>query len=308
MTQAMGDAMLKKWLCAGFVLACVGATPARADPVSASGLVSFDFNFTGFSGAFAWSEGNDISASDPSTYLNVGTVNGVQPVYDGTHVNRTADGSQWIIGGTAPLSGTTARLVANSFPGLPNVVTFTPASDQVVSTNVPFVIGTLSFTNGAWFGGVDNLPFILSFTVTTQSSTTALNQVWNDSFVVDTNVGSGSCSDPAVQATNADFVHVSSAPLMGSLRVFEPFCAPTPDLTQEGSADIKAVFDGLEPLQFVNVQGEGFLSSSVTPGPLPSGVPEPATWALLTAGFLALALVSCRKLVGCPPRIEDGRR
>jgi hypothetical protein len=290
----MGEAMIKKWLCAGFVLACVGSTPAKADPVVASGLVSFDFNFTGFSGAFAWSPGDDISAADPSTYLNVGTVNGVQPVYDGTHVDRTADGSQWIIGGTAPLSGTTATLVANSFPGLPNVVTFTPASNQVVTTNIPFVIGTLSFTNGAWFGGVDNLPFSLAFTVTTHSSMLDLNQVWNDSFVVDTNVGSGSCSDPAVQATNADFVYVSSTPLMGSLRVYEPFCAPTPDLTQEGSAQILAVFDGLEPLQFVNVQGEGFLSSSVTPGPLPSDVPEPPTWALLATGFAAIALASRR--------------
>jgi len=289
--------MINKWLCAGFVLACVGSISARADPVS------FDFNFTGFSGAFAWSPGDDVSASDPSTYSFVGSVNGVQPVYDGTHVDRTADGSQWIIGGTAPLSGTTAKLVASSFPDLPNVVAFTPASSQVVTTNTPFIIGTLSFTNGAWFGGVDNLPFSLSFTVTTHSSTPALdNQVWKDSFVAETNVGSGSCSDPAVQATNADFVYVSSTPLMGSLRVFEPFCAPTSDPTQEGSADIKAVFDGLEPLQFVNVQGDGFLSSSVTPGPLPSDVPEPATWALLTVGFLALAFVNRRNLVGCPPR------
>jgi hypothetical protein len=292
--------MIGKWLCAGFVLACVVSTPSRADLISTSDSVSFDFSFTGFSGAFAWSPGDDISAADPSTYSFVGTVNGVQPVYDGTHVDRFADGSQWIIGGTAPLSGTTATLVASSFPALPNVVSFTPAPNQVVTTNVPFVIGTLSFTNGAWFGGVNNLPFSLSFTVTTHSSTPDLNQVWNDSFVVETNVGSGSCSDPAVQATNADFVYVGSAPLMGSLRVFEPFCAPTPDLTQEASAEILAVFDGLEPLQFVNVQGEGFLSSSVTPGPLPSDVPEPATWALLATGFVAIALASRRKPVGYP--------
>ena len=98
----------------------------------------------------------------------------------------------------------------------------------MVATNVPFILGTLSFTNGAWFGGVGNLPFNLSFTVTSQSSTPALdNQVWNDSFVVETNVGPGSCSDPAVQAVNADFVYVSGAPLMGSVRVPEPFCAPT---------------------------------------------------------------------------------
>jgi hypothetical protein len=292
--------MIAKSLCAGFVLACVVSAPSRADTISASDSVSFDFNFTGFSGAFAWSPGDNASAADPSTYLGVGTVNGVQPVYNGTHVDRVADGSQWIIGGTAPLSGTTATLVASTFPGLPNVVSFTPAASQVVTTNVPFVIGTLSFTNGAWFGGVNNLPFSLSFTVATHSSTPDLNQVWTDSFVVNTNVGIGSCSDPSVQATEADFVYVNSAPLMGSLRVFEPFCAPTADLTQEGSADILAVFDGLEPLQFVNVQGEGFLSSSVTPGPLPSDVPEPATWALLATGFVAISRARRRKPVGDP--------
>lgn len=286
--------MIRKWLCAGLVLACAGSAPSKADPTSVSDSVSFDFNFTGFSGAFAWSDANDISASTPSTYSAVGAVNGVQPVYDGIHVDRDAGGSQWIIGGTAPLSGTSATLVASSFPGLPNVVSFIPTSAQVVATNVPFVLGTLSFTNGAWFGGVGNLPFNLSFTVTTHSTTPALNQVWSDSFVVETNVGSGSCSDPAVQATNADFVSVSGAPLMGSLRVFEPFCAPTPDLTQTGSAEIIAVFDGLEPLRFANVQGDGFLSSSVTPGPLPSGVPEPTTWTLLALGFLGLGFAGYR--------------
>jgi len=278
-----------------FTLLVAGS--ASAGSTSASDSVSFDFNFTSFSGAFAWSPGDQTSAKDPSTYPFVGTVNGVQPVYDGfTHVDRYADGSQWIIGGTAPLSGTTATLVASSFPSLPNVVAFTPASDQVVATNVPFVIGTLSFTNGAWFGGSGNLPYNLSFTLTTHSSTPALNQVWNDSFVVVTNVGGFNCSDPSVQATNADFVYVNSAPLMGSLRVYEPNCAPTPDLTQKASVDIIAVFDALEPLRLANVQGDGFVSRSVMPGPLPSAVPEPATLCLLGTGMIGLAGMARRKL------------
>ena len=148
---------------------------------------------------------NSASASDPTTYLGVGTVNGVQPVYDGTQVDRLADGSQWIIGGTAPLSGATATMVASTFPGLPNIVSFTPVSNQTVTTNTPFELGTLSFTNDAWFGGYQNLPFVLSFTVTSHSTTAALNdQVWSNSFVVTTNVGSGSCSSPSVQATRAE--------------------------------------------------------------------------------------------------------
>lgn len=283
--------MKKRLLTAGLLLACAGSAPAMAGPT-----VSFDFSFTGFSGAFAWSNGDTTSANDPSSYLGVGMVNGITPLYDGTHADRNASGSQWIIGGTAALNGgTTATMVASTFPGIPNIVSFSPEANEAPSPDGSFVLGTLSFTNGAWFGGTANLPFELSFTVTSHSATPEFdNQMWTDSFVVVTNVASGNCSDPAVQANNADFVYASGAAFMGSLRVPEPFCAANSDVTQEGSAKIIGDFDALEPLRFADVQGEAFLSSSVTPGPL--STPEPSTWVMLTLGFIGIGIAGRRRL------------
>jgi PEP-CTERM motif len=65
---------------------------------------------------------------------------------------------------------------------------------------------------------------------------------------------------------------------------------------QRRATRIIADFDALEPLSFTDPQGQGFLSSSVTPGPLPLPTPEPATWVMLTLGFIGIGMAGRRRL------------
>jgi len=258
-----------------------------ASATTGSGTV--DFNFTGFSGAFAWADPG--TENNPSLGPNniVGTVNGVVPAFNGSEVDRGLFG-QFIIGGDAQIGGTTATMVRGDPQGqqLPNVIQFTPVSFSNITTGQPFELGTLSFTNGAWFGGTGNMPVNLSFTIQTHSSTPEFNQLRGGEFTMVTNTRpSGSdCSDPAIQKDEADFVYLNDSPALGSLRVYEAFCPITASPPQTGSIELWFRFGSLDPDSLRNVQGDAFYSTSTAIGPL--GVPEPSTWMLMLAGVGAL--------------------
>jgi hypothetical protein len=282
---------MKAMLAASAALALALTGAARA----ATGSGTVDFTFTSFSGAFAWTDPG--TESDPALYSVVGTVNGVQPVFDGGVAPRGLFGQE-IISGDATISGETATMVRNDFGvSLPNVVSFTPvASFPTVSTGQPFKIGTFSFTNGAWFGGVSNVPVDLGFTLQTHSSTPEFNQTFNDTVQMVTNVkpASESCSTAQGQADEADFIDIVGAPQLGSLRVFEPFCNSTNAGTSlTATTDLWAQFGSLDLDALKNVQGDGFFSSSTGIGPL--GVPEPSTWVMSILGLGALGLAARRR-------------
>ncbi len=81
---------------------------------------------------------------------------------------------------------------------------------------------------------------------------------------------------------------------MGSVRVFEAFCSPDGATTPPtGSADVYFAFGSLDPNSFQNPQGDAFLASRTTPGPL--GTPEPAAWTMLIVGLGALGWTARRR-------------
>ena len=287
---------------AGFCLALGGQANA------ATGSGTLDFTFTGFSGAFA-SAPASADPSNPADYSLIGSVNGVEPVYNGTSVDA-GFGFRYL-GGDGPLSGQSATLVYDNLPGaIPNVITFTPeAGFSNVSTGQPFKVGTLSFTNGQWVGGsfdpLNNMVSNLNFTLTTASSTPEFNQVIHDSVMMTTNQlknriapdGTDLCTTSQGQMDEADFVSFAGAPQLGSLRVYDQTCKPS-GATNQGTIDLWMKFGSLDYDSLKNVGGSGFFSPSTGVGNL--GVPEPATWSMLILGFGALGLAMRRRRALAP--------
>jgi hypothetical protein len=277
---------MKRFAMTALIAAAAGAAAHAAPVTTGSGTV--DFTFTDFKGSFAWVDPGFESNPSADPNATIGTVNGVQPTFNGGIFPRGLFGQE-IITGDAAISGDSVTMNNGFFGGtLPNVVSFTPVSSfSNVAQGQPFKIGTLTFTNGAWFGGVSNVPVELDFTLTTHSSTSAFDQTSNDAFMMLTNVkpSSESCSSAQGQADEADFVYLQSTPALGSLRVYEPFCAPTSATDQTASVDVYYHFGSLDPDSLQNVQGDGFYSPSTQLGPL--ATPEPSTWVLLTFGLAA---------------------
>lgn len=291
---------MKTTFAAGVVLACLLASGAQA----ATGSFDISFNFTGFTGAFAGANlGSDYS--DPSNYQLIGSVNGVTPVYDGNSVNSGF--GEAYLEGTAPLSGQTATMVYTNLPSaIANVVSFTPAPSYAnISTGQPFMIGTISFTNGQWVGGsydrANNMPTYLQFSLkTTSADTPAFNQEIDDSIVMTTNQlkneilpdGTDLCTTPQGQADEADFVSIQSASFMGSARVPDMFCKSATD-TNQGTIELWTQFGSLDYVALRNPGGSAFLVSSTSVGPI--GAPEPSTWAMMLVGVGALGLAVRRR-------------
>lgn len=296
-SASFGRHGIKALLLAGAAFGVASAAEA------ATGSATFDFTFTGFRGGFAWSEPADVN--NPPNYIAIGTVNGITPQYDANIPAVPFEGDALILGGEATITApntTSLTLIRQDAQGqqLPNVISFTPAaSSGTVSTGQAFDLGRLTFTNGAWFGayspnGLTQVLNYLNFTVTSHSSTPEFNnQVWQDSFVMAANTDDGDCSSPQVQANNADLIYAAGARFMGSLRVPEAYCPINVTPPQTGSVEILAHFGSLDPVAFANVQGDGFLSSSTSPGPL--SAPEPVTWAMMLIGLTGLGWVGSRR-------------
>jgi hypothetical protein len=265
-------------IAAACALATTAVTPAHA-VLYGSGTV--DFTFTQFHGPFELFDGGFV-------YPGIGQVNGQTPVRSTDHLGA-------LYNGTTALSGNSVSFgLVYDYPGYhfedtANVITFTPiASFDHIARGVPFKVGTLTFTNGNWYGGfaniANNVSTFFDFTLTTHSATAEFNQVLNDSVKMTVNVGD--CSAPGGAEDQADFISFTGGSQMGSLRVYDVgsangACTPA-GYTNTGSIDLYMKFNSLDYVGLRNPQG-GFFSASAVPGPL--GVPEPASWALLIAGF-----------------------
>lgn len=277
-----------------FIVAAVaagGLALAASAAQAAHGSGTITFGFTGFSGPFGSTKIANLA--DMSQWLLVGSVNGQTPTVNG--VNGDAGSGFLYPGGTAPLSGHSVDMVYANVPGaLDNIVSFTPnpLGFNDVNTGDPFLLGTIAFTNGQWVGGsgnpLTNFPTTLNFTLSTHSSTPEFNQTLNDSIVMVTNQAANGDIDcdtnEQTRQDEADFVYIGSAPSIGSGRVYDKSCAP-PGVSNFGTVELWAKFGSLDYVNLRNPTGGMFLSDSVGVGPIGGGVPEPAAWALMIAGF-----------------------
>ncbi len=272
---------------AAAALGLLAANPAAA--ATGSGTISWTFtSFTGPFGAAA-----PANLGDQSQWLLVGSVNGQTPTVNGNNV--LSDGFYYVGGTTGLNSGSVDMVYANVPTALDNIVSFTPAAGGFtnVQDHTPFLLGTLSFTNGQWVGGTGdpatNYPTVLDFTLqTTSGDQPAFNQTLHDSITMVTNQAANGDVDCATnqqtREDEADFIYITGATQLGSMRVYDAACAP-PGVPNHGSVEVWAQFGSIDLLQFRNPTDGAFVSDSVSTGSLGGGVPEPGAWALMIAGF-----------------------
>jgi hypothetical protein len=294
----------------GWVPAWLLAVPLAA---SAAGSGTVEFEFTSFSGPMAMAQ--QSKSSDPTQWASRGVVNGVVPTANGWadsgyRFSDPSDPDGYVTGSLAQVPGggnsVTLKYEWDLAGDYENVISFAPRDFVDVAAGQDFVLGTLSFKNGGWYGGgataAFNTPTQLGFTITTSSSSgQAFNQtlsgfitmVVNSPYPNDTTTLAG-------QQAEADWVYFvgagggSVAADMGSFRVYDDCCKPE-GFTATGSVDVVARFGSLDLVSFANPQG-GFVNGSL--GALPPSllVPEPGTWATLLAGLgLTAAVVRARR-------------
>jgi hypothetical protein len=272
-----------------------GATGAAAQ--TGSGTVAF--TFTNFLGPFA-AGANSLSPADATQYSLAGTVNGAMPSY----VSYNGGTSREVVGQlTIPTGTTSVTLQAPS--NSPNGISFAPRPFTNVALGQDFVLGTLTFENGAWFGAINSAPAgidpttHLGFEITTTSPNgSAFNQTIAGTITMHVYVAVG--ADPttlAGQNAQADWLTIESPAVVSSLgafRVYEDCCRP-PGFTSVGSVDLVARFNSLDLIGFANPTG-AFVTPSVDPLPITGAVttPEPATWVLVATG-LAAGVVARRR-------------
>jgi len=165
-----------------------------------------------------------------------------------------------------------------------NLVRFTPAPVQdVAAPGIEFLLGTLTLTNGTFWGGRGDHSFGL--TVTANGGTLGTHS-FSDTlvYVITSNV-----IDPALAA---DVFYLSGHPRLGSMRVLE-----SRDGDNTGSVELYGKIGSLTPTRFANPTGGVFLSPDV---PQPPTVPEPATLGLVAVAVGAVAVRRRRRLSARP--------
>ncbi len=182
-------------------------------------------------------------------------------------------------------------------PPVRNSIVFTPATGLDVQTGDRFKLGTFTFTNGSWLGDLPDGTF--EFQIHTVSANPDL-----DSHYMNIHIGfhvtSGLSADNFYYSTspvdNADYFYIQEYPELGYVGVYEadPALQP-PGGSNTGSIDLYGQIGSLFPTAFANPQGVT-LQASI---PIPSAVPEPATWALMLAG-LATTVSALRRAKGIP--------
>jgi len=203
---------------------------------------------------------------------------------------------------TANLSGSSVEF-GYSTNFRPNTFSFAANTVDVggVGINNTFKLGTFTFTNGGFYP----LAF-LDFTLTTQSSDSALNNhTFNGRIRLDTN-SAGSDGGPNISQAEANaeadyFTLESSAgntfTSLGSVRVYDYNACPPGDLSypscNTGSVDLMGHINSLHVDSFANPSGGAFLNSSTTS--VLSLVPEPETYAMLLAGLGLIGTIARRR-------------
>jgi hypothetical protein len=174
---------------------------------------------------------------------------------------------------------------------LHNIITFTPAAPQeVAGPGVDFLLGTITFTNGAWRGVLDGtLDMNFTLELTTHSTDSALNgKILSDDLVYTTTAPVTN----RTPETDADFLFFRNHSELGSGRVYEEFSGHP----NTGSWDVYGHVASLDLDRFANATGGAFLSSSV--GDL-RAVPEPDSAALLVSGLMGIGLYRRRSKRSC---------
>jgi hypothetical protein len=222
------------------------------------------------------------------------------------------------LGTLTGLSGTSVTFGYASTP-TNNEIRFTPAASVPGVAGTPFLLGTLSFTNGAWYGAHPsdpalNVPSYFDFRLETTSSTDAqFNQTFEGSVVLAVHSNSSAnWSTLAGQQAEADWLYLTGQNTSGAgaalgvqqttnaFRVYDGFAAPS-GVSNTGTVELWAQFGSLTLLDFRRPTGGGFVTGSIAPldpqigaGPV-TPVPEPASLLLLASGLSACAAACMRR-------------
>ena len=293
--------------------ALLGPSTLHAQDVG-SGFVSF--SFTRFRGpAYQWN-------TDPNSNFPIqGLVNGASPsTFDQVVTCSRPDTdpdcrltlySEALTGNSVSLRYDRTFTPAGSI--FENLVSFTPNAFTNVPLGRDFVLGSLRYQNGGWFGGGDpgagTIPTFLDFVITTTATSggASFNQTFSGTIVMVTNNPYYDCVNTLQgQQAEADYLYISpstTSVILGggnstnSLRVYDYSCGPTG--TNVGTADLVAQFNSLEVKGFENASGGGFVNPSITQELTPpsgtSVVPEPSTYALFATGLVGLFAVRRRR-------------
>jgi hypothetical protein len=281
---------------------------AVASPVLAAGSGTVAFEFLSFSGP--------VSGTFMGGGSLTGNVNGQLPALTGETVSAGfSSGRTWTIGGLTFAPDVSdvnfGYTIFNPTNSAYNRIAFTPAAFSNVSVGQDFNLGTFTFQNGGWFGGGDtasfNRPTFLPFRIRTISADgPQFNQTMLGVLMHTVNV-IPSGADPnllANQQAEADWVtiYMGSSTLgngVGSFRVYDEFALPA-GFSNSGTFDLTGRFGSLLLTGLTNPVG-GFITSTAAPLPfVPGGsgaIPEPASWAMLIAGFGLIGTVQRRRAV-----------
>jgi hypothetical protein len=283
----------KAMMGAGALAMLAAGGTASAAPVG-SGTVEMEF--LSFSGPVA-------GTFNQGAFSLQGLVNGQFPTLDGPTVSAgPMTGRTWTLGSLNLGFGVSAvdfgYTIFDPSSLSYNRIAFSSTGFSNVAVGQNFTLGTIDFRNGGWFGGGDtaafNKPTIILFRISTFSdSGPEFNQQQLGAIVHTVNVIPGS-ADPnllANQNAEADWVTIYqgsnfSGDGIGSFRVYDEFAAP-PGFGNSGSFDLIGRFGSLNLVGLANPVG-GFITASAAPLPfVPGGgaIPEPASWAMLIAGF-----------------------
>lgn len=271
MTTAPRTGWLAPIIAAGAVT--LAAAPAAAAEISITG------GFTNFYTTFAYG----LDANLPGTIFSY--VNGQQlcPMnLTGNPANDCRVDGEAYQDFATPVPSVSFKMVVDGNTWTENVVSFTPAVNQVVNGFGPtnkFLMGTLAFTNGVWSSDRVNL----SFNLTATSPDPAYSGY--DFEVSDVLVMKATANSPAnTPAQNADYLYVAGLPQLGSVRAYE--LADSPSGSNTVIVDVYGYLDSLHLGDFRNARGGGFIDASVEAQPV-SQVPVPAAgWLVATAAGL----------------------
>jgi hypothetical protein len=259
---------------AALTLILVASPHAAASPVSVTG------GFTSFNGVTS----GTAASCFPGFGAVIAGVSVSAPVCDGGAV-----GAQFIWGSasyTFPSTLGSLDFHETQFGGNPppNAISFTPAAQQDVVAGQIFKLGTISITNGTWYGVGAQNSFHLELT-TVSSDSTLNGHVLSDDLIwfITSNVATNTPED------NADSIYFSNFKAVGVLWAYE---AGVPGKLNTTTADLYGRIGSLTPTSFQNVQG-GFATPDLDPTPAAAVVPEPASMVLVGFG---IGLIAVRRI------------